>query len=258
MGRSRVFSSPSSNAGKATVSETIRKLFEVACRFVAKSSGHFAQVWPADPNERQVQTRRHWQVFCYARPNHPRNAFDVLCAAMRRLKARLGERVQIVAAGDHFDVAALGLAGIIENRGVLSYEETAELYRASDIGIALMLTRHPSYIPLELMASGCLVVTNRNHWTEWLLEHEQNCILAEPTATCLAETIERALRDEALRRRITDNALALVRDRYSNWDREIQRVFDYICDPDNTAAQLSQSGEPSEHTPSLQSWQSAH
>jgi glycosyltransferase involved in cell wall biosynthesis/SAM-dependent methyltransferase len=186
------------------------------------------------PPDRELPTRRRWQVFCYARPHHPRNAFDLVSAAMRQLKARLGEAVSIVTAGADFDVAAQGLAGIVENRGVLSYEQTAELYRASDAGVALMFSRHPSYIPLELMASGCLVVTNRNHWTEWLLQHEHNCLLTEPSATCLAETIERGLRDEALRRAITSNALALVRNDYSDWHSEIACVYDYICDPDDS------------------------
>jgi GT2 family glycosyltransferase/glycosyltransferase involved in cell wall biosynthesis len=186
------------------------------------------------PPDREFPTRRHWQVFCYARPNHPRNAFDLVSTAMRQLKARLGDAVSIVVAGADFDVAAQGLDGIVENRGMLTYEQTAELYRTTDVGVALMFSRHPSYIPMELMASGCLVVTNRNHWTEWLLQHEQNCLLTEPSATCLAETVERGLRDEALRSTITGNALALVQNRYSDWNSEIARVFEYICDPDNS------------------------
>jgi O-antigen biosynthesis protein len=186
------------------------------------------------PPDQDLPTRRQWQVFCYARPNHSRNAFDLVSAAMRQLKGRLGDAVSIVVAGADFDAAAQGLAGIVENRGVLSYEQTAELYRACDAGVALMFTRHPSYIPLEFMASGCLVVTNRNHWTEWLLQHEQNCLLTEPSATCLAETIERGLRDETLRRTLTANALTLVRDRYSDWHSEIARVFEYVCAPDNS------------------------
>ncbi len=190
------------------------------------------------PPDQELPRRRPWQIFCYARPRHPRNAFDLVAAAMRQLKARLGDSVSIVTAGADFDVAAQGLAGIVENRGVLSYEQTAELYRTCDAGVALMFSRHPSYIPLELMASGCLVVTNRNHWTGWLLQHEQNCLLTEPSATCLAETIERGLRDETLRQAVTANALALVRNRYSDWSSEIARVFEYICDPD--AAQFSQ------------------
>jgi GT2 family glycosyltransferase/glycosyltransferase involved in cell wall biosynthesis len=186
------------------------------------------------PSGRETKREeRCWQVFCYARPNHSRNAFELMAAAMRRLKRRLRGNVRIIAAGDHFDVAEHSLTEVVENHGVLSYEATAELYRECDVGIALMLTRHPSYIPLELMASGCLVVTNRSHWTEWLLRHEENCLLTEPSASCIAETIERGLRDETLRRTITDNALALVRDRYSDWNSEIRRIYEYICDPDS-------------------------
>jgi GT2 family glycosyltransferase/glycosyltransferase involved in cell wall biosynthesis len=186
------------------------------------------------PGHGQIHRERRWQVFCYARPRHPRNAFDLMAAAMRLLKRRLSGSVRIIAAGDDFDLAAHGLEGVVENRGALSYEATAQLYRECDVGVALMLTRHPSYIPLELMASGCLVVTNRNHWTEWLLHHEENCLLTEPSASCIAEAIERGLQDESLRRAITDTALRVVRDRYSDWNSEIRRVYEYVCDPDGS------------------------
>jgi glycosyltransferase involved in cell wall biosynthesis len=191
------------------------------------------------PGDRQIQTKRPWKVFWYARPNHPRNAFDVLAGAMRQLKTRMGGSIHIIAAGDHFDVGAHGLTGIVENRGVLSYEATAQLYRECDIGVVLMLTRHPSYIPLELMASGCLVITNRNHWTEWLLRHEENCLLTEPSASCIAASIERGLRDENLRHSITEKAQALVRDRYNDWNSEIRGVYEYICDPDNSRNRIN-------------------
>jgi hypothetical protein len=44
----------------------------------------------------------------------------------------------------------------VENLGLLDYRQTADLYRTCHAGAVLMLTRHPSYIPLELMASGAL------------------------------------------------------------------------------------------------------
>jgi GT2 family glycosyltransferase len=191
---------------------------------------------PSD-EKRAAAEQRPWQVSCYARPTHSRNAFELLSAAVRKLKARLGNRVRIVTAGENWDPADYDLDGVVENRGLLPYEDTARLYRESDVGVVLMLTRHPSYIPMELMASGCLVVTNRNHWTTWLLEDEQTCLLCHTTATSLAETIERGLRDEALREQIIEHALELVREKYSDWTPEMAKVYDFMCSPDATIGQ---------------------
>jgi O-antigen biosynthesis protein len=182
--------------------------------------------------KRSAPSRRPWQVCCYARPSHGRNAFELLSAALRQLKSRLGEKVRIVAAGEDWNAADHDLQGVVENLGVLPYRDTARLYRESDVGVVLMLTRHPSYIPMELMASGCLVVTNRNHWTEWLLEHERTCLLTYTAATCLADTIERGLTNEALREEITRCALQLVRERYYDWTPEMEKVYEFMCDPD--------------------------
>jgi glycosyltransferase involved in cell wall biosynthesis len=182
--------------------------------------------------KRSAPADRPWQVCCYARPSHGRNAFELLSAALRQLKTRLGERVRIVTAGEDWNTADHDLQGVVENLGVLPYRDTARLYRESDVGVVLMLTRHPSYIPMELMASGCLVVTNRNHWTEWLLEHERNCLLSHATATALADTVERGLTDAALREEIARCALQLVRERYSDWAPEMEKVYEFMCNPD--------------------------
>ncbi len=173
-----------------------------------------------------------WLVFCYGRPTHPRNSFELLSAALRRVKQSLGERVWIVAAGEEWKPADYGLEGIVENLGILAYEDTARLYRDSDLGVVLMLTRHPSYIPLELMASGCLVVTNVNSWTSWLLRDGENCLLSQTTATAIAETIQRGLLDFELRKRITENALEMVKNEYLDWSSQAENVYKYLCDPE--------------------------
>lgn len=175
---------------------------------------------------------RKLQLFCYSRPQHPRNSFELLTAALRIVKSHLGHKVRIVCAGSKWDPRDYGLEGVVDNLGLLSYEQTAELYRTSHVGAVLMLTRHPSYIPMELMASGCLVITNKNYWTEWLLRDEENCLLTDTAASCLAETIERGLTDDALRQRITGAALDMVRRSYTDWDAEMAHIYEFICNPE--------------------------
>jgi O-antigen biosynthesis protein len=173
-----------------------------------------------------------WLVFIYGRPGHPRNSFELLGAAMKELKRSFGSRVRIVSAGSNWKPADYGLDGIVENLGTLSFEDSGRLYREADLGVVMMLTRHPSYIPLELMASGCLVVTNLNAWTTWLLKDGENCLLTSATATSIAETVRRGLLDASLRERITNSALAMIRSGYLDWSRQMENVYDYLCDPE--------------------------
>jgi O-antigen biosynthesis protein len=181
--------------------------------------------------EQQEEDSRPYQVFFYARPDYWRNGFELGATALRRLKERLGQRVRIVCAGQEWRPADYGLAGVVENQGLLSYQETASLYRACDAGLVLMFTRHPSYLPFELMASGCLVVSNVNGATSWLLKDGENCLLSLPSASSIADTLARALLDRQLRRRIAACALTTIARHYSDWDRQIDNVYRYVCDP---------------------------
>jgi len=170
-------------------------------------------------------------VFFYGRPGHPRNGFELGAQALRLLKRRLGEGVRIVAAGDRWQPRQHDLDGVVENLGVLDYPQTAELYRTCQAGLVLMFTRHPSYLPLELMACGCPVVTNYNPATTWLLRHRQNCLLAEASPTCIAAALEQALLDQPLRQAIRQQALTDIRLSFSDWEGEMQKIFQYMCDP---------------------------
>jgi glycosyltransferase involved in cell wall biosynthesis len=171
-------------------------------------------------------------IFFYARPERPRNGFEIGATALRQLKRSLGGKVRIVAAGGRWNPQDFGLEGIVQNLGVLDYEATASLYRTCDVGLAMMFTRHPSYIPLELMASGCLVVSNFNPATVWLLEDCVNALLAPvASASCLCETLERAIADEQERARLTANAYALIRRSFSDWKNEMERIFSFMSNP---------------------------
>jgi len=164
-------------------------------------------------------------VFCYARPGHPRNSFELVTAALKIVKQNLGDDVRIVTAGADWDPKDYGVDGVLQNLGLLGYATTGALYRACDVGVVMMMTCHPSYLPLEMMASGCLVVTNRNANTKWLLRDGENCLLAEGSASSLAERILDGLGDQQLRQRITRAAEDLVLRQYSDWDAQAEKVY---------------------------------
>jgi glycosyltransferase involved in cell wall biosynthesis len=171
------------------------------------------------------------KVFFYARPDFTRNGFELGAAALRLLKERLGDGVRVVAAGQRWSPRDYGLGAVIESRGVLSLDETAALYRRCAAGLVMMFTRHPSYLPLELMASGCLVVTNRNPANAWLLRDGENCLLAEPSASSIAAALARGLADRELRGRVTAAALAQVRRDHGDWAAELERLYAAMCGP---------------------------
>jgi glycosyltransferase involved in cell wall biosynthesis len=163
------------------------------------------------------------KIFFYGRPKQPRNAFGIGLSALASVRERFGTGVEIVSAGADWHPGAYGQLGAVENLGVLGLEAVADLYRSCDIGLAFMLTKHPSYQPLEFMASGMVTVTNANPATEWLLRHEENALVAPPAPSLIADQIARAVQDPALRSRIADTALADVR--ATRWDDQFQRVW---------------------------------
>lgn len=190
------------------------------------------------PDKNILSSSRHLTVFFYGRPEAPRNGFEMGVTALRRVKARLGANVRIVSAGSDWDPREFGLHGIVENLGLLQYEETAAVYRTCDVGLVLRFTPHPSYLPLELMASGCLVVSNYNAANTWLFQDGNNCLLSEPTLSCLAATIVHALANTELRRKITAEALAMIQEQYSSWEEQIEKIYSFMCDPESQDVEM--------------------
>lgn len=178
--------------------------------------------------ERSPIPARPLTLFCYARPGHPRNCFELLGVALRLVKGKMGDGVRIISAGAEWSPADYGLDGVVENLGLLSYPATGALYRVCDAGVVMMMTRHPSYLPMELMACGALVVTNQNRYTGWLLKNEENCLLTETSSGAIAAAIERGLKDNAFRQRIAARGAAFVRENYSDWDVQAEKTYRYI------------------------------
>jgi glycosyltransferase involved in cell wall biosynthesis len=117
------------------------------------------------------------------------------------------------------------------NLGLLPYAQTGELYRSCHAGVAFMLTPHPSYLPLELMACGTIAITNLNPGTAWLLEDGVNCRTTYPSATCLAETIEEVLDRYDSLGAVRDQALDTIRKAHSDWSVPLEQIARFLDDP---------------------------
>lgn len=171
------------------------------------------------------------RLFYYARPGTPRNGFELAAAALHRLKQKHGDAIDIVCAGAGWNPADYGLNGVVRSVGILSYAATGDLYRSCHAGFVMMMTKHPSYLPFELMACGALVVTNYNEANTWLLKDGENCLLSHPSASCLTETLSYALEHyddlDHIRQRAADQILADAGD----WDSSLGEVAKFILAP---------------------------
>jgi O-antigen biosynthesis protein len=172
-------------------------------------------------------------VFVYARPGHWRNCWEIASLALEQLKARLGDRVRIVTAGSW----ATDQAGAqdIKQLGLLPYQATGELYRNSDVGVALTVSKHPSYLPLELMACGVAVVAFDNPWGHWILRDGENSLLVKRTVDSLADGLERLCKDAELRRRLSAQGLADIAAAHSDWDQALSGIYGYLSDPEGAS-----------------------
>lgn len=187
------------------------------------------QVFHPGPAERRWPRAR---VFFYARPDNPRNAFELSAIALKRLKHRLGSSVEILCAGAEFDPRRYGLDGVVEPLGWLPYDQTGELYRTCHVGLSSMLTPHPSYLPFELMACGALVVALNNPANAWLLEDGVTCLSAEATASDLAAKLFRAVtRWDELAPIRANAARAVSRLAGRGWSAELAEVVAFMTRP---------------------------
>ncbi len=164
------------------------------------------------------------RIFFYGRPSTPRNAFGLGLATLRLVKERHGDAVQIVCAGEDFSPGQFGVADVLDNLGQLdSLDRVADLYRSCQVGLVFMLTRHPSYQPLEFMASGVVTVSNENPHTTWLLHHDENALLAPPVPALVANQIGRLVEETGLRERLARAGRITVES--VEWEEQFERAW---------------------------------
>lgn len=171
-------------------------------------------------------------VFVYARAGHWRNCWELASVALQELKERLGDRVRIVAAGSWATPEGRDLDTVVRHLGLLDYRATGPLYRTCDVGLALTVSRHPSYLPLELMACGVPVVAFDSPNFSWLLRNEENCLLVERTVDGVVDALERLVLDPGLRSRLASQGVADINANHASWDKSLAGVYRYLCDPE--------------------------
>jgi O-antigen biosynthesis protein len=154
-------------------------------------SHYFADVEEAKPPGKKV-------LLFYARPTVARrNLFEIGIVALRQAVASGvidQDNWEVWAMGEKLAPVALGSGVFLNPLPWMSFDDYAKRVRTADLMLSLMLSPHPSYPPLEMAASGKLVVTNSFSvkTAERMKAFSPNILVAEPTAESIAAALENA------------------------------------------------------------------
>lgn len=159
--------------------------------------------------QRPRREREIKRVFFYARPPTPRRAFEFGLLVLEAVSRRLPD-TQFILAG--WDVSDYLIPFPHLSAGVVSPQELADVFSQCDAALILSLT-NLSLMPLELMASGCAVVSNRGDCVEWLL-NDDVALLTDPTLEALADALCHVLQDDGARQALCQRALAFAREQH--------------------------------------------
>lgn len=166
------------------------------------------------------------RVFFYARSVTPRRGFELGLLALNLVAQKMPE-VAFILAG--WDTSSYHIPFHHLNAGNVAVKDLPDLYSQCDVALVLSLT-NLSLLPLELMACGCPVVSNRGDNTEWLL-NDENAVLAEATPEALSEALLSLLQDDNKRQQLAEASMLFAR--ATRWDVEagkVADVFDHLLD----------------------------
>lgn len=166
-------------------------------RNIAANGAWFEPAFPANvfyPRKKVGEEKR--KFFFYARPNNLRNLFyfgiEVIEQAITQRVLDLNHW-EIYLVGKEIPAVAFDGGYVPKRCESLTWSEYAELVGTVDVGLSLMSTPHPSYPPLDLAASGAVVVTNRFGIKSDLSGYSPNLICADLDRDALVEAIRTAV-----------------------------------------------------------------
>jgi hypothetical protein len=155
---------------------------------------------PRRPEDLAARASRSLLFYARPEPHGARNLFELGLLALR-------EAVANGCFDDRWRFAGIGTVGprrrsirlaagraleLVPRRSQASY---AEVLRDYDIGLALLMTPHPSLVPLEMASAGMLTVTNtyENKTADSLTALSENLIPVEPTVAGLRRGLVEAV-----------------------------------------------------------------
>lgn len=163
------------------------------------------------------------RIFCYARPNTERRAFEMAVLALEALARRVPD-VEVVFAGQKLE--GYHFAFDYRDLGILRIEELSKVYSQCDMCLVLSMT-NLSLLPMEVMASGSVVVSNQGENNSWLL-NDQNAILVDTDPLSMAKTMEYYLKHKEELEKRRAEGLAYVKQ--FTWETEIEKVYRFMVE----------------------------
>lgn len=165
----------------------------------------------------------------------PRKGFDVLIAALAGL-TQLEWRLTI--AGDltrdpvtaerlRADIVRLGLTGRVTMPGAVSSERLAALYDSADLFVLASRFEGYGMAYAEALAHGLPVVGTRAGAIPDTIPREAGLLVDTGDVAALADALHRAIIDPALRRRLSEAALAAAR-QLPSWPQSAQIFADAL------------------------------
>lgn len=128
------------------------------------------------------------KVFFYARPPTPRRDFELGLLALQDF---VSKRKNVVAVFAGWDLSTYKIPFRHESYGVLDEKQLPELYARTDLALVISAT-NLSLLPVDLMASGVPIVSNRGPNVEWLL-NDTNSYLCDLTVESISDTLSQAI-----------------------------------------------------------------
>ncbi|MGB0011967.1 MAG: glycosyltransferase family 4 protein [Candidatus Sulfotelmatobacter sp.] len=175
------------------------------------------------------------RVLFYARPETERRGFELGLLTLSLVAESMPD-IEFVLAG--FSRGSLDLPFPAVFPGVLPISALGALYRSCDVALVLSHT-NLSLLPLELMACGCAVVSNKGPNTEWLLT-DQTAQLARADPKSLAQAVIELLQNDRVRLQKIEAAIAFVES--TDWTREIRAIESALLTAKENKVQMTPHG----------------
>jgi O-antigen biosynthesis protein len=161
---------------------------------IAENGTWFEPAFPRDvyfPRPRVAGGKR--KLLFYARPNNLRNLFyfglEILEVALARGIVDL-QQWDVVLVGKDIPKIRLDDGRYTPERlENLSWSAYAQLAGETDLALCLMYTPHPSYPPLDMAASGAVVVTNRYGLKQDLGGYSKNILAGDLTLESMLDAL---------------------------------------------------------------------
>lgn len=169
---------------------------------------------PPEQESMQFDGKR---VFFYARPSTPRRGFELGVLVLSEVARRIPDATIVMAGGSlgGYDIPFKHVSN-----DLVDLDKLPELYGTCSVALVLSFT-NLSLLPLELMACGVPVVSNRAPYTEWLLNND-NARLEPATVSALADAVCEILQNQAEAKRLREGGLKAAR--ATDWAVEGRRM----------------------------------